>query len=142
VAAVEPDLFGLQEAQRRLRGWFGENVIFLQASEYTYPAGTPIDPETGEPYDPTIEPESVNTPGTSVQCDVALVTGVEDDGTHSAAGVFDATHYLLIADIGERNNCEPAQTCVVRNESCTIVAQKPDGIGFEQRWLVWARRNR
>lgn len=65
--AVIPDLFtvpngpaldGFVEAQERLRIAMGEDVVFYTPETAVWPAGTQIDQQTGQPYDPTIVPES------------------------------------------------------------------------------------
>lgn len=53
-----PDIAGFQEAQQRLRDLMGVEVTFKIPVDPTWPAGTPLDPQTGRPYDPTVEPES------------------------------------------------------------------------------------
>ena len=53
-----PDLDGFAEAQGRLRQMIGVDAVFLVDGEPIWPAGTPIDPETGKPYDPFLEPET------------------------------------------------------------------------------------
>jgi len=47
---------------------------------------------------------------------------------------------MLIADIDDRATIEPCGEFVCRDEAFAIVAQKPDGIGGVQRWLVFGRR--
>jgi hypothetical protein len=53
-----PDIAGFQEAQDRLNDELGEDVTFIAVEPKVWPAGTPVDRETGEPLDPIIEPES------------------------------------------------------------------------------------
>lgn len=49
---------GFIEAQRDLVERFGEEIAFITVGEKVWPDGVQIDPQTGEPYDPTIQPES------------------------------------------------------------------------------------
>ena len=56
--AITPDLQGFRDAQSELRQLFGQDITFQAKAAATWPLGTPIDPETNEPYDPTIEPVS------------------------------------------------------------------------------------
>lgn len=53
-----PDLAGFRAAQRTLRQELGVDVTFRIPVAPVWPVGTQIDPETGRPYDPTIEPQS------------------------------------------------------------------------------------
>lgn len=55
---VTPDFAGFDDAQRRLRGMFARVVVIHTTTPPSYPLGTPLDPESGEPYDPTIAPSS------------------------------------------------------------------------------------
>lgn len=55
---VGPDLDGFIAAQQRLRTTMGRDAIFRIPVTPSWPAGTPLDPQTGRPYDPTVEPES------------------------------------------------------------------------------------
>ena len=53
-----PDLAGFRSAQQRLRDTMGVEATFKLPVAPVWPAGTPLDPQTGRPYDPTVEPES------------------------------------------------------------------------------------
>lgn len=53
-----PDIAGFRDAMDRLRGAMGGDVTFHIPQPKTWPVGTPLDPETGEPYDPAIQPTS------------------------------------------------------------------------------------
>lgn len=142
MAAVAPDLAGFTEAQQRLRGGFGEDVTFFQAAVLTYPPDTPIDPETGEPYDPTVEPVDENQPSATVTCTVAFITQANRDQLEfktSALGIEERTHVLAIADIAAEPQITGAIEFDWRGDRYKIEAQKPDGIGAEQRVLTWGR---
>lgn len=51
-----PDLAGFAAAQKRLRGQMGADVTFRIPTAPVWPVGTPTDPQTGRPFDPTVEP--------------------------------------------------------------------------------------
>jgi hypothetical protein len=51
-----PSTSDFADAQRRLRAKLGVDVVFLIASDPEWPPGTPLDPETGKPYDPFLDP--------------------------------------------------------------------------------------
>lgn len=53
-----PDIAGFKEAQDRLRTELGTDVMFDIPVPPVWPPGTQLDRETGEPYDPTVVPES------------------------------------------------------------------------------------
>jgi hypothetical protein len=139
VDPVVPDLAGFTEAQRRLRGGFGETVTFYKAEVSSYPPGTPIDPETGEPYDPTVEPDSTTQDNAAVKATVAFRSLSDDQEDTSALGQVERTHVLVIADIADRPQIDGAIEFVWHADRYKVQAQKPDGIGGEQRFLTWGR---
>lgn len=53
-----PDILGFRAAQRRLRQEMGSTATFKVPVEPVWPMGTPLDPQTQRPYDPTVEPDS------------------------------------------------------------------------------------
>lgn len=138
--AVTPDHTGFRDAQRKLREHFGEPVEFLTPASHAYPPGTQLDPETSEPYDPAIRPINTQDSSTAVTCDVALRTAIEGEADFSAIGAVEQSHVMLIADIDDRGLCEPADRFILRGEIFRVIAQKPDGVGGVQRWLVFGRR--
>ena len=86
MSGVTPDHAGFRDAQRRLRAAFGEPVRFLAPAVDEYPPGTRLDPDTGTPYDPTIEPIR-SQPSTVVSCTVAQRTAIEGAVDFSAFGI-------------------------------------------------------
>lgn len=53
-----PDLTGFVAAQEHLNEVMGEDVVFIALEPKVWPPGTPLDPESGEPFDPTVKPDS------------------------------------------------------------------------------------
>lgn len=53
-----PDVDGFRDAQNLLNDTLGEDVAFIALEPKVWPVGTPLDPETGEPFDPTVKPAS------------------------------------------------------------------------------------
>jgi hypothetical protein len=136
---VAPDLAGFTDAQQRLRERFGEPVVFLSDVQLQFAAGTQFDAETGMPYDPVLEPTASAQASATVRCDVAF-RAIGNEVDFSALGAVEQTHVMLIADIADRAACEPCDEFVCRGERFQVTAQKPDGIGGLQRWLVFGRR--
>lgn len=136
---------GFAEAQRRLRQHFGEAVTFYGEPVVTFPPGTPIDPETGEPFDPAVEPVTQQTPSASAMCNVTFKAinraGVGGERRQGAAGDPELTHVLLITDSSRAADLEPMRRFEVRGEGFLITAQKPD-VGWQERWLVYGRKDR
>lgn len=137
---MDADLAGFAAAQQRLRGQFGEQVVFLQAPSFTYPDGTQVDPDNGQPFDPAVTPTSSAQASAVVNCNVAY-RSTSDSDEESAIGFLDRTHLMLIADIADRAACEGAVTVVLRGQRFQVTAMKPDGIASTQRWLTYARRS-
>src|SRR3954447_20665604 len=71
---MEPDLNGFREASDRLRGQMGRALVYLTPTETVWPEATPLDPESGRPYDPTIEPTASGFSSASVNTLVVLPT--------------------------------------------------------------------
>lgn len=142
--AVTPDLAGFTEAQRRGRELFGEDVVFLEAAEVTFAPDVPLDPETGEPFDPTVRPSASAQASAVVNCNVAFKAinraGIGGDVTGGALGEMERTHVMLIADIDDRATIEGAREFEVRGDRFLISSAKPDGIAGVQRMLVYGRR--
>lgn len=138
------DIAGFADAQQRLRQQFGESCVFLQAPVFTYAGATPIDPDTGAPYDPVIQPTSSAQASAAVNCNVAFVAmgrTSEDADREGAAGFADRTRVMLISDISDRALCEGAVTVLLRQHAYQVTSQKADGVGALQRWLTYARRH-
>lgn len=138
--SLDPDISGFAAAQTELRDQFGEDIVFLQETEVTFPPGTPVDPETGKPYDPAIEPTASGQASAVVKCNVAF-RSANESVEFGALGITEATRIMLICDLDDRDVIEPANEFICREERYAISAQRPDGLGPTlQRWLVYGRR--
>jgi hypothetical protein len=138
---LDPDKAGFADAQRRLREAFGEPCTFRWPAVDTWPDGTPIDPLTERPYDPSIEPASEVQRTETVTCSVVFraVGRMQPEPVSSAIGVLDANKIVLIADITDRNRIEGATEVDVRGERYVVDSTRPDGIGEMQRFLAYIR---
>ena len=130
---------GFVAAQRKLRSQFGEEITFFGPPIVTWPPDTPIDPQTGTPYDPTIEAVDNVSQEVRVKCNVVF-TAAGPDVEFSAAGTTERTHVMLIADIDDAPAISPALEFECRGEGYRVTSQKADGIGGLQRYLVWGRK--
>lgn len=70
-----PDLAGFREAQDRLIDLAGTPCDFHTPGVLTWPADVAIDPETGDPYDPTAVPDAPEAP-TVVTKKCSVISGV------------------------------------------------------------------
>ncbi len=139
IVGVTPSNTGFRDAQRKLRAQFGEEITFFGPPIVTWPPDTPIDPQTGEPYDPTIEAVDNVSQEVRVKCNVVFTTA-GPDVEFSAAGTTERTHVMLIADIDDAPAISPALEFECRGEGYRVTSQKADGIGGLQRYLVWGRK--
>lgn len=139
-ARPEPDLAGYREAQLTLITKLGADVPFFTPVAQAWPPGTPIDPESGQPFDPSVEALSSGFSSASVRVGVAIrPVGVNQDNMLSALGVMEEGKGLLIAPKAayENNNLAGATECEVHGERWTIEQADLDGIGQEaHRYLL------
>lgn len=138
-----PNLAGFKDAQRRLRSHFAELVTFHFPAVETWPVGTALDPETGRPYDPVVQPTTSVEDAVQVRCSIFFRAlkrgGISGEASVGAAGWISDAEVMLIADIDERPRIEGAEGFSVRDGSWDIIAMTEDGIGEIQRWLVYGR---
>lgn len=138
--APEPNLAGFADAQSRLRSAFGEQVTFLGEVTASFPDGTALDEESGQPYDPTVEPLSSGRASAVVRCTVVSqpVRG-QDEPDASPFGWLERGHIALLAGIEHRAAIAGKTHAVVREREYLIISAKPDGIGGVQRLVVSCR---
>lgn len=149
--ALAADIAGFKDAQVRLREQFGHDVPFYFASASTWPPGTPMDPETGLPYDPTILPVASGR-ASAVVSDVSVVhrplglsrRGVAGEDQQTAVGVFEDTESALIigADSFVSNGLADAEWCRVHEEEWEITSFDADSLGetTPQRYVLYIRK--
>lgn len=140
-----PDLAGFAEAQDRLRAQQGEDVVFLQRAEVTFAPGVPLDPQTGRPYDPMVEPVASGQASATVRCGVAFrALSRSGQGAGEAAagpiGFMETDHVMLNAPLAAASAIAGAVDFVLRGGRYQITAQKVDGIGGVTRRLIYGRR--
>lgn len=137
-----PDLQGMEEAQERLREVTGQDVLFQIPGERTWPEGTELDPETGEPYDPQIEPEETDASEVTIKCGVAFrpVHGLAEDTVESPLGEIKQNEVVLIMSVEEWAEVEGATTFEVKGDRYRVKKNTSDGIGSDYRQLVWGER--
>jgi hypothetical protein len=141
VGRSTPDLQGFAEAQDQKRERLGSDVTFLSKAQVTFPPGTPVNPDTGDPYDPTIEPVSSAQASAVVRCGVyfrALVRGAGGEATAGAAGWEEATRIFAIAPIDAKDEIADAIEMIFHNERFKIHTIKDDEVvGGYQRILIY-----
>lgn len=140
---IVADLDGFAGAQRKLRANFGEPITFLGPPVTTWPPDTLLDPETGVPYDPVLEPTTTTNEQSVVCCNVAFKAnraGASAESESTALGWLETGDMMLIADIQDRPLIDGKASFIARGEHWDIHATVADGIGGIQRYLVYGRK--
>lgn len=135
---ASPNLAGFAAAQERLRQEFGQDVVFYAPPAVTLPPGTPVD-QFGRPLDPTITGSAVSATG-SARCNVAF-RAIGDQAEPLAAGVFEQTHVMLIANPAASAVVDGKETFELRDGLYDIDTWKMDpGFRGVTRVLVYGRK--
>lgn len=134
-----PDLAGFRQAQGRLRSQFGETVVFIGPGSVTFPPGTTVDPDTGRPYDPTIEPTAQVPDERLASATVAFRTAVGEGGDATAIGWVQDSTVMLSSDLTASAAAADAVDVEIRGRRYKITEMRPDGIGGLHRWVTWAK---
>lgn len=140
-----PDLTGYREAQVALIATLGSDVEFFLSSAVTWPEGTPINPESGEPFDPTVAPASSGVGTRTVRCGIAIrgSKGVKSTEQEAAVGSFEDGEGMLIVPIADwtDNDLDEAAEAEIYDERYEIKQTDEDGIGdTDHRMLVYIRQ--
>lgn len=138
-----PDLAGFAAAQLRLRAYFGVDATFIVPGADTWPVGTPLDPETGKPYDPFLEP---SVAGDDVEVEVhcsyvhrpftpGLWGGLDTPAT--PIGVVDRGIAGLILTPEQHDAVDGATRVVIGAETWDVELWRNDVQFGLDRWLVY-----
>lgn len=130
---MDADLAGFRDAQVLLRAKLGRDVPFFTPSATTYPPGTALDPESGQPYDPTILPTASGFASAAVRATVVMpgATPIRDDVVMNALGEIEVGEAALVvgAEEYDTNNLEAATKVELYGEEYEITQQNLDSIG-------------
>lgn len=136
-----PNLAGMRDALERKRQSLGQEVTFVFEPVPTWPPGTQLDPISGRPYDPLVEPTEEDTPDPVVkQCSVAFRPPFQEDTEEKALGDVKTNVILVWLPLAEADDVVEAIAFCVKGERYRIRKQTEDGIGEDFRWLVWGER--
>lgn len=138
---MEPDLAGFRDAQDRLRDHFGSIVTMLGDVQVSFPPGTRLDPQTGRPYDPTVEPSSSAQATSVVKANVAYRPMAGDPSEPAAIGWVDTAEVMLNLASAAASAASGANAFLIRDERYQVVANHFDGIGdAPDRYLIFGRK--
>jgi hypothetical protein len=137
-----PDLQGMREAQATLRQYTGEDVIFYTPTGEEWPPGTVLDPQTGRPYDPLIDPIASGWGSAAVRANLAFrpVSGLNDQTAETPLGNLELGQIVAIMDIDDAKAVADATEFDAKGDHYKITQRKDDGIGSNYRTLVWGER--
>lgn len=134
-----PDLTVFRDAQQRLRQSMGVDVTFQVPVPPVWPPDTQINPETGRPYDPTVDPESGGG-HTPVVKRVGLIykpISTEDAVSEERSGVRRDKALALAVEVGDYPDIEDATEVTVGGVDYAITDILRDP-GLDARYLAYA----
>lgn len=127
---------GFQDAQRRLRAATGIDATFHIAEAPVWPAGTKLDPETGRPYDPVIQPTSGGG-FDDVTVKVGKAVGSLNDDDDTPIGIMSEAEGVLMVDVDDVASVGSATEVTVSNVRYKITQKRPRGLTREMEWLFF-----
>lgn len=133
---------GFADAQDRLRDKLGMDVTFYGPVAAIYDPDVPLDPETGAPHDPTIQPTASAAASAVVRCSIVQrpFGGRETQGEDSAEGWGSHNDVGLIMAAADGERLASAVAFGYADHLFTIRTTMFDGIGDIQRWVVHGER--
>lgn len=142
ILTVTPDKEGFADAQRRLRDKLGMDVTFYGPVAAIYDPDVPLDPETGAPHDPTIQPTASAAASSIVRCSIVQRPFAlpQVKGADSAEGWGSHNDVGLIMDAADGVRLGSAVAFGYADHLFTIRTTMFDGIGDIQRWVVHGER--
>lgn len=113
IGNTTPSLDAFAEAQDRKRRFIGSDIVFLWDPVVTFPAGTPLNPMSGQPYDPTVTGSAAAQPSATVRCSAFFKAinrgGASNSEIASPIGHDEKTRLFL--------NCASADGLIVKGEA-------------------------
>lgn len=138
---MEPDLAGFRDAQERLRDHFGSIVTMLGDVQVSFPPGTRLDPQTGRPYDPTVQPVASAQVTAVVKANVTYKPMAGDPSKPAAIGWIDTAEVMLSLASAAASAASEANAFLIRGERFQVVANHFDGIAdVPDRYLIFGRK--
>jgi hypothetical protein len=142
---IEPDLNGFRDAMVTLTEKLGADVPFFKPTATVWPSGVPLDPETGAPYDPTIEPQASGFASAAVRCSVVSrnAQALKDEALAAAIGEVEESEVVLVCSVADFDaHVDGATKVLIYGEELEITQSDLDGIGQgpPHRAIVRARQ--
>lgn len=139
-----PDLAGFEDAMERKRQALGVNVTFFSDPVYVYPSGTQVSPESGEPFDPTVDPVSSAMASAVVKCGLFFKAvnrgGGASEAVDAPIGIGEREDVFVIAPSAAASAVSSATSFAVHNDRFKVISLKRDmPIGHVERLLLYGR---
>jgi hypothetical protein len=132
-----PDTVGFAAAQDRLRQQLGVDAVFIVPTASVWPAGTELDPETGKPYDPFLEPESGGEPvEETVRCSYVHKPLALLDPAQAPIGDVDRGVAALIVPVADYSRVRTAVRVRVGDEVYDVQQFRQDIFAGYVRWIA------
>jgi hypothetical protein len=136
--ALNPDVAGFRDAQRRLRATLGVDVVFTIPGESSWPPDTPLDPQTGRPHDPFLEPTApVVDRSELVRCSFVHHPLVGLDPADTPIGSADVGSAALIVDVADYPRVADATRAQVGPEIYDVQAFRHDVALGVERYIAY-----
>lgn len=141
MSAPTPDIGGFVAAQDRFRQAFGRDIQFNIPVNPVWPADTQLDPETGQPFDPTVVPSSGG--GTTAQiAHVSVIrdmlpTNEQDEVDWGPSGIRNAERTALIVSQADHLLVQNAVSFELDGLTFNIGAWSEGGIVGGERWVCF-----
>jgi hypothetical protein len=137
----EPDIAGFEDAQERLRTEFGVDAVFFIPGDPAWAPGTPVDPETGKPYDPFLEPD---VPGVdqqiTVRCSFVHRALAENDPAATPLGAADLGAAALIVPLARYQEIKKATRVTIGEVVWDVQMFRYDLALTIPRWIAYLER--
>lgn len=141
MAPITPDIQGFENAMAQARGAFGEPVTFHVPVAPVYAPGTPIDEDTGRPFDPTVQPESGGGFDDVVKTVLviyhAIGPGLDAPQSSQAVGVLKGESAVLDVSLTDYPDVEAATEVTIDGTRYAVEDRQDDGIMGTDRVLVF-----
>jgi hypothetical protein len=136
-----PDTAGFADAQDRLRQALGVDAVFLLPGQQTWPPDTPLDPESGRPYDPFVEPDvDTGTVEVTLRCSWVHRPFADLDPAMMPAGFADRGDAALIVPLVRYVEVKTAKRVRVGEDTWDVQAFRYDVSLTVPRWIAYLER--
>lgn len=135
------DIDGFAEAQEALRQKLGVDCVFLTPSAPQWPPDTQLDPETGKPFDPFLEPVNPTADSAvTVRCSFVHRPLRHIDPRQSPFGDGDEGDAALIVPLARYQDVRAATRVVIGEDTWEIQRFRYDVALTVPRWIAYLER--